>query len=129
MSYIKRLAEIWRRQGCAPVSPLTQGKYSQLSLSRLRLSRITTYLEEKIWSFLKHRNLKSGYKILWKRGEIAPSPLFHNIFNIHFYLKESSYIVICKNWLFKLFFPQYYKSDMSKYDYLELFLRVPSISR
>ena len=39
------------------------------------------------------------------------------------------YIVICKNWLFKLFYPQYYKSDMSKYGYLELFLRVPSILR
>ena len=51
----------------------------------------------------------------------AISPLFHNIFNIHFYLKESNYIIICKNWLFKLFFPQYYKSDMSKYGYLELF--------
>ena len=48
------------------------GKYSQLSLSRLRLSRITAYLEEKIWSLFYHRNLKSGYKILWKRGEIAP---------------------------------------------------------
>ena len=64
----------------------------------------------------------------------AISPLFHNIFNIYFYLKESNlkesnYIVICKNWLFKLFYPQYYKSDMSKYGYLELFLRVPSISR
>ena len=59
----------------------------------------------------------------------AISPLFHNIFNTHFYLKESNYIDICKNWLFKLFFPQYYKSDMSKYGYLELFLRVPSISR
>ena len=34
----------------------------------------------------------------------AISPLFHNIFNIYFYLKESNYIVICKNWLFKLFF-------------------------
>ena len=33
----------------------------------------------------------------------AISPLFHNIFNIHFYLKESN-TVICKNWLFKLFF-------------------------
>ena len=37
--------------------------YSQLSLSRLRLSRITAYLEEKIWSLFLHRNLKSGYKI------------------------------------------------------------------
>ena len=27
------------------------------------------------------------------------------------------------------FFPQYYKSDMSKYGYLEVFKRVPSISR
>ena len=59
----------------------------------------------------------------------AISPLFHNIFNIYFYLKESNYTVICKIWLFKLFFPQYYKSDMSKYGYLEVFLRVPSISR
>ena len=59
----------------------------------------------------------------------AISSLFHNIFNIYFYLKESIYIVICKIWLFKLIFPQYYKSDMSKYGYLELFLRVPSISR
>ena len=32
-------------------------------------------------------------------------------------------------WLLKLFFPQYYKSDMSKYGYPEVFLRVPSISR
>ena len=51
----------------------------------------------------------------------ANSPLFHNIFNIYFKFKESNYIVICKIWLFKLFFPQYYKSDMSKYGYLEVF--------
>ena len=61
--------------------------YSRLSLSRLRLSRITASLEVKIWSLLKHENLTTGNKILWKRGEIAPpkeqiSPLFHNIFNI-----------------------------------------------
>ena len=61
------------------------------------------------------------------RGAI--SPLFHNIFNIYFYFQEPNYIVICKIWLLKLFFPQYYKSDMSKYGYLEVFLRVPSISR
>ena len=50
--------------------------YSQLSLSRLRLSRITAYLEKKISSLFLHRNLKSGYKILWKRGEIAPGEQF-----------------------------------------------------
>ena len=50
--------------------------YSQLSLSRLRLSRTTAYLEEKIWSLFKYRNLKSGNKILWIRGEIAPQEQF-----------------------------------------------------
>ena len=50
--------------------------YSRLSLSRLRLSRTTAYLEEKIWSLFKHRNLKSGNKILWIRGEIAPQEQF-----------------------------------------------------
>ena len=39
-------------------------QYSQLSLSRLRLSRITAYLEEKILSLFYHRNRKTGYKIL-----------------------------------------------------------------
>ena len=58
----------------------------------------------------------------------AISPLFHNIFSIYFKLKESNYIVICKIWLFKLFFPQYYKSDMSKYGFLEVFMMVPLIS-
>ena len=50
--------------------------YSRLSLSRLRLSRTTAYLEEKFWSLFKHRNLKSGNKILWIRGEIAPQEQF-----------------------------------------------------
>ena len=60
--------------------------YSQLSLSRLQFSRITAYLEEKIWSLFVHRNLKSGYKILWKRGEIAPGEQFlpfSTIFSIY----------------------------------------------
>ena len=39
-------------------------KESRLSLSRLRLSRITAYLEKKIRSLFKHRNLTSGNKIL-----------------------------------------------------------------
>ena len=50
--------------------------YSRLSLSRLRLSRITAYLEEKIWSLFKHRSLTSGNKILWLRGKIAPQEQF-----------------------------------------------------
>ena len=54
-------------------------KYSWLSLSRTRLSRITAYLEAKIWPLPKHEHLTTSKIILWKRGEIAP--LFHNIFN------------------------------------------------
>ena len=51
-------------------------KYSRLSLSRLRYSRITAYLEEKFWPLFKHRNLTSGNKILWIRGKIAPQEQF-----------------------------------------------------
>ena len=36
---------------------------------------------------------------------------------------------ICENWLFDWYFPQFCKSDMSKYGYLEVFQRVPSTSR
>ena len=44
------------------------------------------YLEVKIWSLFKHRELPEGNKILWKRGEIAPKEqflLFSTIFSIH----------------------------------------------
>ena len=36
---------------------------------------------------------------------------------------------ICEIWLFDWYFPQFRKSDMSKYGYLEVFQRVPSTSR
>ena len=42
-------------------------KYSRLLLSRFSLSRITVYLEVKIWSLFEHGNLTIGNKILWKR--------------------------------------------------------------
>ena len=61
-------------------------QYSRLSVSRLRLSRITAYLEEKVWSFFKRRNLTSRYKILCIVGEIAPKEQFlpfSTIFSIH----------------------------------------------
>ena len=70
--------------------------YSQLSLSWLRLSRITAYLEEKILSLFYYRNLKSGYKILWKRGEIAPREQFlpfSTIFSIYISNCERSQII------------------------------------
>ena len=60
-------------------------QYSWLSLSRTRLSRITAYLEVKIWSLPKHENLTTCKNIVEKRrncSQGAISPLFHNIFNI-----------------------------------------------
>ena len=50
--------------------------YSRLSLFRLRLSRITAYLEEIIWSLFKHTNLTSGNKLLLIRGDIAHQEQF-----------------------------------------------------
>ena len=68
-------------------------RYSRLSLSRLRLSQITAYLEEKIWSFFRHRFLTSGNKILWIRGEIAPIEeqflQFSTIFSIYIFHSRS----------------------------------------
>ena len=66
--------------------PLTIGTYSRFLFSRPSLSRITAYLEVKIWSLFKHENLTTGNKILWKRGEIAPKEqylLFSIIFLIY----------------------------------------------
>ena len=65
---------------------------------------------------------------MWKRGEIAPKEqflLFSTIFSISLKREESNYIFICEMWLFNLFFPQFCKSDMSRYGYREIFLRVP----
>ena len=61
---------------CSIVDLIMLLTYSRLSLSRLRLSRTTAYLEEKIWSLFKHRDRTSGNKILWIRGEIAPQEQF-----------------------------------------------------
>ena len=41
--------------------------YSRLSLSQTRLSRITAYLEVKIWSLPKHENLTTRKNIVEKR--------------------------------------------------------------
>ena len=69
---------------------------------------------------------------MWKRGEIAPKEQFliSTIFSVYLYLQESNCILICEIWLFDLsFFPQFCKSDMSRYGYLEVFQRVPWTSR
>ena len=106
---------------------------NRISLSRLRLSRITAYLEQKIWSFFKRRNLTSGNKIFWIRGEIAPKEQFlpfSTIFSVYIFNVRSqiTYLFVKFGCSF-LHFPQFCKSDMSKYGYLKVFQRVPSTSR
>ena len=61
--------------------------YSRLLSSLPCLSGKGAYLEVKIWSLFSYGNLKTGNKILWKRGENAPKEqflLFSTIFSINF---------------------------------------------
>ena len=97
------------------------GIYSWLSLSRLRLSRITAYLKVKIWSLPKHETLTTGKNIVEKRSNFSSFPQYFQ-YNSNF---KSNYTYICQMWLFELFFPQFCNSDMSKYGHLEVFQRVP----
>ena len=89
--YIKKL---WRKL-----------RYSRLPLSRPRLSRISAYLEEKIFSPFKHWNLTTGINILWKRTSGVK-------LHIHLWNVAVRFIY---------FFPQFCKSDMSRHKYLEVF--------
>ena len=62
--------------------PITKGIYSWLSLSRPRLSRITAYLEVKIWSLPIHENLTTDGKYCRKeeklllRSNFSPFPQY-----------------------------------------------------
>ena len=107
--------------------------YSRFSLSRPRLSRVTAYLEVKIWSLFSHGNLTTCIKILWIRGEIAPlgaiSPLFHNIFNISLNFRSQITYSFIKCGCSIYCFPQIRKSDMSKKGIIEILQRVPWTSR
>ena len=94
--------------------------YSRLSFSRLRFSRITADLEVIIWSLFQHRHLTTGNKILWKREEIAPKErfllfppwqYFQYISNLRSQIK---YLFVKCGWSI-YFFPQFCKSDMSRY--------------
>ena len=53
-----------------------QTNYSRLPLSRTRLSRITAYLEVKIWSLPKHENLTTGKKYCGKEEKLLPRSNF-----------------------------------------------------
>ena len=74
--------------------------YSRLSLSRARLSRITAYLEVKIWSLvLTQRSTNRQQNIVEKRRNCslgAISPLFHNIFNISLTQEPNCIFILLK---------------------------------
>ena len=81
--------------------------YSWLSLSRLRLSRITAYLEVKIWSLRKHENLTTGIKYCRKeekyiRRNFSSFPQYFRY--ISNFKNLITYIYICYMWLVELFF-------------------------
>ena len=107
-------------------------KYSRLSLSRTRLSRITAYLEVKIWSLFNTEIYQQTTKYCGKedklllRSNFSPFPqYFQYISNLrvklHIHSVKGGCSINC--------FPQFRKSDMSKYGYLEVFHRVPWSSR
>ena len=82
MTLYKIWYKIWHFPSCYFVYGtlhLSQWKghiYSWLSLSRPRLSQITAYLEVKIWSRPKHKNLTTGKNILEKRRDCSSFPQY-----------------------------------------------------
>ena len=103
--------------------------YSWLALSR---TRITSYFEVKIWSLPKHEQLTTSKKILWKRREIAPKEQFLLFSTVVFNISLTSRVQLhtcLLNAVVRIFFPQFCKSYMSRYGYLEVFNRVPWNSR
>ena len=110
------------------------GRFKQATHPILRILVIaTSYISNNRLSRSENLDgyLTTGDKLLWKRGEIVPkesvSPLFRNIFNIS--PQKSVYVFICEMWLFDLFFLQFCKCDISRYEYIKVFQRVPWISR
>ena len=110
-------------------------KYSWLLLSRTRLSRITAYLEVKICFLPKHKNLTTckkycgkGEKLLLRSNFSSFPQYFQYISNFKSPITHILHIYLL-NVVIKLVFPQFCKSDMSKYGYLEVFQRVPWNSR
>ena len=118
-------------QSCLPCT-LTN-KCSRLSAFRHRLSRIIAYLEVKnpvpvlTW---KSNNIYQN--IVEKRRNCslgAISSLFHNIFNISLNIRSQITYSFIKCGCSIYCFPQFRKSDMSRYGYLEVFHRISSTSR
>ena len=100
--------------------------YSRLSLSRPRLSRINRLSQsENLVTVLTWKSNNRYQNIVEKRI----SPLFHNIFNISLNIRSQITYSFIKCGCSIYCFPQFRKSDMSRYGYLEIFQRVPWTSR
>ena len=90
----------------------------QKSTHNISVSRITAYLGVKILSLPKHENLTTGEKYVGNYSS------FYNIFAISLTSRVQLHINLL-NVVVRIIFPQFCKSDMSKYGYLEVFQRVP----
>ena len=93
--------------------------HSRLLLSRLCLSRITAYLEVKIWSLFKQGNLITSNKyIVEKRRNFSSFPKYFQYIS-NFRSQVTYFFVKCGCSIY--FFLQFCKSDMSRYAYLVVF--------
>ena len=96
-------------------------------ISNNRLSR-----SENLVPVITQRSTNRQQNIVEKRRNCslgAISPLFHNIFNISLTCIGKLHLHSVKGGCSIKCFPQFRKSDMSKYGYLEVFHRVPWSSR
>ena len=128
-----------RLRGCAArlVSSLAGGgtchlihflrfNISRLSLSWLRLSRITDYLEVKLVPVFTLKSDNRYQNIVEKKRHCpsgAITPLFYNIFNISLtpgVKLHNKYYSVLKCGCLIYCFPQFCKCDMSRYGYLEV---------
>ena len=80
-------------------------KYSWLSLSRPRLSRITVYLEVKIWSLPKHENLTTCKKYCGKeeklllRSNFSSFPQYFQYISLTSRVQLHIYLLNVVNWI------------------------------
>ena len=104
-------------------------KQSTLVISTSLISNKRLYRRE-ILVPVFHGNLRTGNKILWKRGEIAPKEqflLFSTLLYIYF-RSQITYSFVkygCSIYCF----PHFRNTDMSRYGYLEVFQIVSWNSR
>ena len=108
-------------------------KWVMMGSKLYRFVFVTAYLEVKIWSLPKHENLTTDKKYCGKEEKLLLKEqflLFSTIFsNTSLTSRVPIAYIFVKCGCANNFFPQFCKSDMSRYGYLEVFQRVPWNSR